>query len=197
MANEPTTRDLERQLKAAQLVREQVASMADNDPDLIRDSIEGETSLFEIMSAMVAADGEDEALVEAISAYVKTLNDRKSRVEKRIDVRRALMASAMEVAELPKLETAAGTVSRKAVAPKVIIIEESEIPSRFFVAQAPKLDKTVLGKALKERAAALAAIKAEPGSAEYAEAKAAADKEFPEVSGAVLSNGGATIQIRK
>jgi hypothetical protein len=170
MSTETTTRTLEIQLKAAQLIRDQVAVLAGDDPDFIRDAVEGETSLFDIMEAMVAADGEDEALVDAIAIYAKKLAERKSRIEKRIDVRRALMASALEVAEIKKMETPFGTVAQKAVPPKLIVIEESEIPSRFFKPQAPVLDKKAILDALKDG---------------------------EQITGAVLSNGSKTIQIRK
>ncbi len=114
----PTTRDLERQLKAAELVRQQISDLVGEDAELLRDSIEGETSLFEIMSEMAATDGEDAALVEGIAAYLRKLQDRKKRIEDRIEIRRALMANALDVAGLSRLQTAAGTITRKALPPK-------------------------------------------------------------------------------
>jgi hypothetical protein len=115
MTSAVSTRDLERELKAAELVRAQVSDLADDDLALIRDSVEGQTSLFEIMAAMAEADGEDAALVEGVAAYIKKLHDRQKRIENRMEIRRALMANALDVAELPRLVTAAGTITRKAL----------------------------------------------------------------------------------
>ncbi len=197
MTSAVRTRDLERELKAAELVREQVQDLVGEDLALIRDSVEGQTSLFEIMSAMAEADGEEAALVEGLAAYIKKLQDRKMRIEERREIRRALMANALDVAELPNLVTAAGTITRKALPPKVIVVEEADIPARFYVPQEPKLDRAALLKALKERAAAIAEITAEPGSLDDKGALAMIDRNYPPIPGATLSNGGTTIQIRR
>lgn len=165
-----TTRDLEKEIAAARIVRDHVAQLAGDDPDFIRDAIEGETSLIEIVAALAAADGEDDAIIEGINIYQKKLTDRKNRIESRQDIRRALIASAMDLAELKKLETPAGTISLKAVAPKAIVNDESAIPSEYFETPPPKLNKTALTAALKEGR---------------------------DILGATLSNGGSTIQIRR
>jgi hypothetical protein len=197
MTSAVRTRDLERELKAAELVREQVRDLVGEDVALIRDSVEGQTSLFEIMSAMAEADGEEAALVEGLAAYIKKLQDRKMRIEERREIRRALMANALDVAELPNLVTAAGTITRKALPPKVIVVEEADIPARFSVPQEPKLDRTALLNALKERAAAIAERTSEPGSLDEKEELATIDRKHPPIPGATLSNGGTTIQIRR
>ena len=197
MTSAVRTRDLERELKAAELVREQVQDLVGEDLALIRDSVEGQTSLFEIMSAMAEADGEEAALVEGLAAYIKKLQDRKMRIEERREIRRALMANALDVAELPNLVTAAGTITRKALPPKVIVVEEADIPARFYVPQEPKLDRTALLNALKERAAAIAERATDPGSLDDKEVLTMIDRKHPLIPGATLSNGGTTIQIRR
>ena len=119
-----TTRDLEKQIAAARIVREQVVALAGDDPDFIRDAIEGETSINEIIAALAEADGEDEAILDGIAEYQKKIAARKSRIEARKETRRALIGSAMELAELKKLETPAGTISLKAMPSKAIITDE-------------------------------------------------------------------------
>jgi len=165
-----TTRDLEREIKAAELLRKHIEDLVGDDADAIRDGIEGETSLFEILSRMIEADGEDKALIEGVSAYQKEIAARKSRIEARVESRRALMVTAMKLAELQKLETPAGTISCKPVPPKAIVTDESQIPSEFFEPQPPKLDKVALLAALRDR------------------------RDIP---GATLSNPYQTIAIRK
>lgn len=170
-----TMRTLQIEMRAAEVIREQVKTLAGDDPDFMRDAIEGETNLREMIAAMVAADGEDAAVIDGLTAYGKALNDRKARIENRVEMRRALIASALDLAELPKLETATGTVSRKALPTRAMVINEADIPAQFFVVPPPRLDRAALTKALKENA----------------------DAGLPEIPGATLSNGSVTIQIRR
>jgi hypothetical protein len=85
-------------------------------------------------------------------------------------MKRTLIAKAMELAEIKKREAPAGTVSLKRVPPCAIITDESAIPSRFWKAQAPKLDKAAVSHALRD--------------------------EGVDIPGATLSNGTLTIAIR-
>lgn len=165
-----TMRNLQREMEAAKIVKEQIAVLAGDDEDFIRDSIEGETNLFEIISALVAADGEDKALVEGLDHFADALDARKQRIKQRIETRRALLASAMEIAELKKLETPAGTISQTKVAPKPIVQDEADIPAEFWKPSDPKLDRKALGDALKEGRV---------------------------IPGATMSNGGFTVTIRR
>ena len=197
MTSAVRTRDLERETQSRRAGPRAGSRLGGEDLALIRDLVEGQTSLFEIMSAMAEADGEEAALVEGLAAYIKKLQDRKMRIEERREIRRALMANALDIAELPNLVTAAGTITRKALPPKVIVVEEADIPVRFYVPQEPKLDRAALLKALKERAAAIAEITAEPGSLDDKGALAMIDRDYPPIPGATLSNGGTTIQIRR
>jgi hypothetical protein len=192
-----TTRGLQREIEAATILREQLKTLGETDDGLARDMIEGETSLFEMIDALVAADGEDAATIDGLSSYIKSLQERKSRIETRSETRRALLASALEIAGLRRHPSPAGTITRKAVAPKAIIIEESDIPTKFFVTPEPRLDKKALGDALKARQAALdEAQKKFQGDALAAEL-AMIEMQFPPIAGATLSNGSATVQIRR
>lgn len=165
-----TRRALEREIEAARVLREQISDLASGDEDFIRDTLEGETSLREIIGALVADDAADAALIDSISAMEGALSARKSRLGQRSGHRRELIASGLDIAGLPKLETPAGTVSVIPTVRKVIVKDESEIPAEFWRPGAPRLDKKALGAALK------------------------ADRP---VTGASLSNGGRTIQIRR
>ncbi len=143
------TFQLSREIENARVLREQIIAAAGDDPEFIRDCIEGETGLFEMVDRMVADDGEDAALIEAIKAYEAKIAARRARVEKRVAVRRALLGTALELGEITKRECPAGTISLKKVAASVILTEEADIPARFFKPQPPKIDKKAIGDALK------------------------------------------------
>lgn len=169
MSDKLALRSVQAEIEAAKILRDQIADLAAGDDDFIRDTMEGETNLREMIGALVADDTLDAATVAAIKDVAKKLDARSERIGKRIEMRRALIGSALQIAELKKLETPAGTVTVKAVAPRVVIIEEADIPAVYFKPQAPKLDKAALSEALKNGET---------------------------VPGASMSNGSTTIQIR-
>lgn len=187
---------LSKQMEAARILREQIADIAAGDVDFIRDTIEGETKLHEQIAALVASIAEDEALADGVKALVDNLGARKRRFEGRAELKRTLVASAMEIGELKKIETPAGTVSLKPVPPKLVPTEEAEIPSQFWKAGDPTLDRKALGDALKARAAALSDAQKIEDAEERAVAIAAAEAAHPPIPGATLSNGSTTISIR-
>jgi hypothetical protein len=94
---------------------------------------------------------------------------RRDRIEKRIALRKVAILVAMQSGEIQKIETPAGTISRKAVPPSALILDEAAIPAEFWKPQDPKLDKKAVLDALKAK---------------------------QDVPGAQLSNGGETIQTR-
>lgn len=197
MSKQPMlARDLEREAQAAAILVEQIKDVAGGDEDFIRDTIEGETSLLELLSAMAASVQGDEAIIEGIKGLLAEWSGRRDRIAKRVDMKRALMANAMEIAGITKHEAPACTITVKAVSPKAIITQEADIPSRFYKPQPPKLDKSAVLAALKEREAALNEAAAIEDEQARAEARQKAEAEFPAISGAVLSNGGKTIQLR-
>lgn len=188
---------LSREMEAAKVLREQLADLVAGDPEFIRDTIEGETNLREQIAAMVASIAEDEALAEGVKRLQDTLTTRRERYEARAETKRTLVANAMAIGEIKKQETPAGTVSLKALPPKLHVTEEADIPTRFWKPADPKLDRKALTDALKDRDAAIGAAEAVEDADERARAIAKANEDFPPITGAVLTNGSSTIAIRK
>lgn len=167
--NNPTYA-LSREIENARILREQIIAAAGDDPDFIRDGIEGETGLLEMIDRMVADDGEDEALIDAMKEYESKIKARRERVANRKAMRRSLLGTALELAELKKRETPSGTISVRPVPPSVIVTEEGDIPAQFWKPAAPTLDKKSLLEFLKN------------GNS---------------VTGATLSNGSLTTSIKR
>jgi hypothetical protein len=155
--------------QAADVLKAQLREIAGDDEQLLADTIEGEIDLRGLICMAAEQNVTDAASVNGIADLVDKLRDRKDRIEKRIAMRRVAILTAMQSGEIRTLDTPAGTISRKAVPPSVLILEEAEIPAEFFKPQDPKLDKKAVADALK------------------------AGKPVP---GAAMSNGGETIQIR-
>lgn len=186
-----TIRDLQQQIEAARVLREQLSALGDE--ELIRDSIEGETGLLEMIGSMVRHDGEDAASINGLSAYIADLGKRKDRIKKRVETRRGLVAVALEQAGLKSLETPFGTPALSPIAPSVIVTDESLIPARYFIPQAPCLDKRWLLAVLKETAAA----RVTASKIDDADLRATVQAGLKNIPGAELSNGGIRLSIRR
>jgi hypothetical protein len=140
-----------------------------DDDEAREDAIEGETNFKEAIAAAVSRVAEIDALSEAIKAQSDKLRSRRDRLEIQAELLRAAITSAMQTAEIDKIELPSHTLTIKATPAKAVITDEAEIPSKFFVPQDPKLSLKAVGDALK------------------------AGETIP---GATLSNGGSTLQIR-
>lgn len=154
---------------AAAALLANIRSVIGDDEDARHDAIEGETSLIDVISAAILRCDDLEAMSDAIDDQIKKLKDRKSRFDNQIDLLRTAVCSAMQVAELKRLELPTHTLTVKKVPDKVIVTSEEDVPTRFFVTPEPKLSLKALGDALR-----------------------AGDT----VPGALLSNGGLTLQIK-
>ena len=163
--------DIQRQALAAKNLRESIAQLMENgdDEELAVDMIEGETSLLECIDALLEANTQDAVIVAGVERVASDLSARKSRVAGRIQMRRALIEQAMLTAEIKKLERPAATLSLANRPASLIVADESAIPSRFWIAADPKLDRKALSAALKEGEA---------------------------VTGAALSNAAPTLSVR-
>lgn len=160
---------LHQAIQAADVLKAQLQEIAGDDVEVIRDTIEGEIDLRGLICLAAQENVTDAAQVNGIEDLIAKLRDRKDRIEKRIGMRKVAIHTAMQAGEIQKIETPAGTISRKAVPPSALILEEAQIPSEFWKPQEPNLDKKAVLDALKAGTA---------------------------VPGAQLSNGGETIQVR-
>lgn len=155
--------------QAADVLKAQLREIAGEDEDVIRDTLEGEIDLKGLIVLAAERNVTDAAQANGISDLIDKLRERKERIEKRIAMRRVAILAGMQAGEIKSLETPAGTITRKAVPPSVLIVEEAEIPGEFWKPADPKLDKRAVAEALK------------------------AGRTVP---GAMMSNGGETIQVK-
>lgn len=144
----------------------------DVDPQTLLDTLEGETNLLEALAEVAESIAEDECFADALATRIKTIQERKSRLEHSAETKRNLIIMAMEKADLKSVKQPNATISIRATKPKLIVLDEVLVPARFFKPTDPILD----------RAALKAALEALPP-----------DEEIP---GAELSNGGISLTIR-
>lgn len=196
MSEAPT--DLHRSIEAAKSLRLELSRLiVGEDEQALADTFDGETTLdAEIRQAVLSIE-EDEIFVSGIRAREAELKARRARLEKRVEATRGLIEQAMTVANWPKLEMDIGTVSVGKAAPRIEIDNESEVPTQFWKRQDPVLDKSGLGKTLRERQKALDAIAKLKTVEERAAALAALETEMPAIPGCHLETAGVSLTIRR
>ncbi|MEY4034573.1 MAG: hypothetical protein RL492_1767 [Verrucomicrobiota bacterium] len=155
--------------KAAEALKADLAALTD-DVDAIRDTLEGETNLRELVRDVLLSIEEDQLLMDGCKARISDLEAREARLEKRIETKRALIEKALMVGDIPSVETDIGTVSLSAKPRALIIKDEAVIPSEFWKAAPPKLDKNAIKSAIRDGR---------------------------EVPGAELDNGGVIMTLRR
>lgn len=162
--------DVLRQTEAARQLLSQYGDILGDDAQAKADAVEGETDLNESLTQALARVVEIDGLEAGVESIIANAKKRLDRLQKQRELLRTAIATALEVAGVDKFETPVATVALKRVPPKVEIVDEMLIPSGFWKPQDPKLDKQAIARALKDKV---------------------------EVPGAVLGNGGLTIQIGK
>jgi hypothetical protein len=188
--------NLSREIEAARLLIQQLKEIgADDDIQLVGDTIEGELNIQQAVEAVVKSIVEqDEVLIEGINKVRAELESRKTAAESRIERKRTMILTAMQLADLKKIVTPHRTVSRKSIPAKLLITDESLIPGQYFKRPDPVPDKAQLTKTLKELEDVLEGItKMEAGDERNAALEAFALKRIP---GVELSNGGETVALR-
>jgi hypothetical protein len=166
-------RALSKQIAAASGLRHAMKELNGAEPedtDLVRDMIEGETSLHETIGFVMDQIREDDLLVAGIEAMAKKLEARKERIKHRISRCRGAVEQAMVIGEITKLVLPDATLTIKAVPPKLEIVDESVIPAIYWVPQEPALNRRAVSEALKAGTP---------------------------VPGATMGNGGIALQIRR
>jgi hypothetical protein len=164
--------DLRQHIEAARALVAEIFPFVENDDDTRRDMIEGSIDLHEAIRRAVARLVENGALESGLKATLTQFKERLGRLERQDEAIRTAMLVAMEVAGLQRLETPLGLVTRKAVAPSVVVTNEAEIPAAFWKRADPTLDRRALLAALKELPAG------------------------EHIPGVELSNGGITLALR-
>jgi hypothetical protein len=145
------------------------AEFPDADEETLRDTLEGLSTLPEMLACALRSYLDDIALTAALGIRITDMQERITRFEQRAEKKRALITSVMERADLKKLAEPDFTVSFRVTPPSLVVTAESEIPAAYWKPQPPKLNRQSLTTALR--------------NGEH-------------VPGAVLGNGQSTISVR-
>lgn len=141
--------ELYRQTEAARVLIANFRDVLGDDAQAIADTVEGETDLHAAMERALNRIGEIEILETGLEAKLGEMKTRCDRLKQQREMLRTSLAVALEVAQLKKLETPLATISLKNVPPKVVIVDESLVPSMYWQSRDPTLNKSAVAAALK------------------------------------------------
>jgi hypothetical protein len=141
------------ELQIFTLLRQRLMDAYPNlDDDTIRDTLEGATSLFELLANILRSAVLDEALQVGLRSRIDDMKERLDRLEHRSTKKRQIALEAMTEAGLKKLEQPDFTASIRTGSPAVVITSETLIPESYWVPQRPKLNRQALLSELKQGA---------------------------------------------
>ena len=150
-------------------IREHLLSeFPDIDPQTLRDSIDGETDLLDVVAGLLTAALDDEYTCEAITMSIKDRQARRDRYEHRAEKRREAALKIMQAIGERKIERPEFTASIRAVPPSVVVDDQTALGSYHM------------------------RVKYEPDKARIKETILAGEA----VPGAHLTNGGETLSLR-
>jgi hypothetical protein len=114
------------------------------DDETIRDTLEGLTTLNEVVAEIIRSALIDEALQSGLRLRLQDMKERLSRLEARALKKRELAIEAMGEAGLRKIEQPDFTASSRNASPSLLVVAENQIPESYWVPQPPKLDRQAL-----------------------------------------------------
>lgn len=198
--------NLAREMEAAEILKSHLRTVLgeqetaqDEDSQLLLDMIEGETGLLETIDVVLGQIGQDKSNIEGIEKFEGSLKARKDRMERRVEMMRAMLVNTLEILEQRRFERPIATLTLKDVPAKLQIVNEVDIPSLWWKQGDPSLDKRALGDALKERQRAIDELRESRKAMSedvFAQKLAAIEITYPPIPGAELGASGVTVQIR-
>lgn len=120
------------------------------DEQCLIDTLDGETNLKEALLALSDEVAEREALVDTMDARIKEIQERKSRTERVNETLRNIILQSMDIAGIKTISGALCTLSINEKGPAPKIDNEAIIPSDYWVAQDPVLDKKKINADVKD-----------------------------------------------
>lgn len=127
-----------------------IEAFPDADDETIRDTLEGITTLNELLAETIRSALLDEALASGLNSRLLDMRHRLARLEARASRKRELALQVMTEAGLRRIEQPDFTASTRSGSPSLVVVAENEISDTYWVPQPPKLDRLALLGALKQ-----------------------------------------------
>ncbi len=141
---------LRTEIQVYNLLRQKIEdAYPDLDDETIRDTLEGITTLHELIAELIRSALVDEALQAGFALVLRKCDQRLARLAERGLKKRQLALEAMNEAGLKKLEQPDFTASARLGAPPLVVTSERAVPEGYWIPQPPKLDRQTLTSDLR------------------------------------------------
>ncbi len=136
---------LDHSLTTYRTIRDRIIALeAGIDEETLADTLEGLTDLHETVAAVVRAALVDEAMADGLKNHIDVLQGRLQRLGERASSRRAIARDAMIEVGIRKIAAPDFTVSVRPGSPALVVTDEGAIPSPYWLAREPRLDRSGL-----------------------------------------------------
>ena len=122
------------------------------DERTLADTVEGLTDLYEIVAAIVRSALTDEALATGLKGRIAEMQDRLDRLQDRASKRRHIAKDVMTELDIKKITAPDFSVSIRPGMPALLVLDELAVPSIYWQASAPRLNRQGLLSELKDGA---------------------------------------------
>ncbi len=141
---------LSAELRTYAVLRERLlAEIPDLDEETLGDTLEGLTTLHDVMAELIRSALTDAAMAEGLKSRIADMKSRLERLETRAERKRELVLHAMTESGITKFTAPDFSASLRQGAPTLDITPEAKIPAAYWKPQEPKLDKITLLTAVK------------------------------------------------
>lgn len=164
-------------LKTAKIDIRRALAILELCPDLELDeqlklsTLEGETELNELVSALLAESEDDEGMIEQIKIQIADRRERIARFERRIETRKNAIVSLMDTAHITKLPLPEATVSLRTLGCRPKVTDADQLPDDFVTIETVRKPNNDAIKAAFDRG--------------------------EQIPGVTITNGGASLSIRR
>jgi Gp157 protein len=115
-------------------------------------TVEGLTDLHEILTAIIRAALADQAMATGLEGRIAEMQARQDRLQDRAAKRRQIAKEVMVKLDLKKLTAPDFTASIRPGTPALMVIDEAAVPSIYWEAREPRLNRQGLVADLKQGA---------------------------------------------
>lgn len=112
-------------------VRDMLSDAYGDDEQLLLDTLEGETDLYELTRKLLDGIERDEGDMKVLAEQISDRTLRSKRAGHRVKARREAIAALMEAARVDTLKLPEATVSWRMTAPKLSINDSQAVPDEY------------------------------------------------------------------
>lgn len=136
-------------LMQVKAVSDMLADAYGDDEQLLHDTLEGETDLYELTAKLLDGIERDEGDMKVLAEQISDRTMRSKRAAHRVKARRDAIAALMEAARVESLKLPEASVSWRMTAPKLVVFDEKAVPDELTAIKRTP-DKKLIDEAFQD-----------------------------------------------